>query len=275
VSDPGSGELLRAALDASLRTLRSSLAALGGDADADAIHNARVEVRKMRSLVATYAPLVEAAWAQEWSERLADLGAALGSARDATVLIETLRPASARIPEAERASWSSLIADLRARERSGQAGLLSYLSSEETRSLLARLDGALASLHVRGPVPASRVVPGLLRERWKKIRRRARRARREPADRDLHRLRIAAKHLRYAAEAFEPVCGRRVRRVARAAERLQSVLGDYHDIADARAALRRMPAAPTIADADADLERRGRACLAKWPKRWKALADLR
>lgn len=275
MTDLGSGELLRAALGSSLRTLRSSLAALGVEADVDAVHNARVEVRKMRSLIATCAPLVDPTWAEEWCERLADVAAALGSARDATVLVETLQRASNCVPEAERGSWSSVIADLRARERSGRARLLAYLSSEQTRSLIGRLDGALAAPRVQGAAAASHVVPGLLRERWKKIRRRARRARREPTDRGLHRLRIAAKHLRYAAEAFEPVCGRRARRVARAAERLQSVLGDYHDIANARATLRELPAAPAIAAVDAELERRGRACLAKSTKRWKALADLR
>ncbi len=59
-----------------------------------------------------------------------------------------------------------------------------------------------------------------------------------PTDQQLHQIRIAAKRLRYAAEAAEPVVGKRARRVASAAERLQTQLGDHHDAVVAEAWLR-------------------------------------
>ena len=51
----------------------------------------------------------------------------------------------------------------------------------------------------------------------------------KPSDTQLHRIRIASKQLRYAAEAAEPVIGKAARRTARRAKDLQTVLGDHHD----------------------------------------------
>ena len=61
------------------------------------------------------------------------------------------------------------------------------------------------------------------------LRHRVRSAGRHPSDSELHRIRIGAKQLRYAAELAAPVLGRRARRMAKAAESLQTVLGEHHD----------------------------------------------
>jgi CHAD domain-containing protein len=50
-----------------------------------------------------------------------------------------------------------------------------------------------------------------------------------PSDADLHEVRIRAKRVRYAAEAVAPVVGKNARAFAKAAARLQDVLGDLHD----------------------------------------------
>jgi len=47
----------------------------------------------------------------------------------------------------------------------------------------------------------------------------------------LHAVRIAAKHLRYALEALEPIAGRWARKAARRVGKLQDVLGEEHDAA--------------------------------------------
>ena len=65
-----------------------------------------------------------------------------------------------------------------------------------------------------------------------------RKAGRHPSDRDLHRIRIGAKQLRYAAEAATPVVGERARRTAKKAERLQEILGEHHDAVNAEEWLR-------------------------------------
>jgi CHAD domain-containing protein len=49
------------------------------------------------------------------------------------------------------------------------------------------------------------------------------------ADAALHEVRKSAKRLRYAAEAAASIHGKRARRLARAAERIQQVLGEHQD----------------------------------------------
>ncbi len=64
------------------------------------------------------------------------------------------------------------------------------------------------------------------------------RARQAPADatRDvaLHEARKAAKRARYAAEAVEPVFGKKARRFGKRMKAVQSVLGDHQDAVTAR-----------------------------------------
>lgn len=59
-----------------------------------------------------------------------------------------------------------------------------------------------------------------------------------PADAALHEVRKSAKRLRYAAEAAASIHGKRARRLARAAEHIQQVLGDHQDSLVTRELLR-------------------------------------
>jgi CHAD domain-containing protein len=54
----------------------------------------------------------------------------------------------------------------------------------------------------------------------------------------LHRIRIASKQLRYAAELSTPVIGKGAHRTAKAGKRLQTLLGDHHDAVSAERWLR-------------------------------------
>jgi CHAD domain-containing protein len=76
---------------------------------------------------------------------------------------------------------------------------------------------------------------------WKRLRTRVLRAAgergRHTESGDLHDVRKAAKRVRYAAEALAPLPGKGARRMVKAHERIQTVLGDLHDDAVAQAAL--------------------------------------
>jgi CHAD domain-containing protein len=73
------------------------------------------------------------------------------------------------------------------------------------------------------------VFPALVRSQWKTLRRRVRKAGRHPSEHQLHRIRIASKQLRYAAEAATRVAGKAARRTANRAEDLQTILGEHHE----------------------------------------------
>ena len=85
---------------------------------------------------------------------------------------------------------------------------------------------------------ASEVLPSLVGARWHALRRQIRKSGHDPSDERLHRIRIKSKQLRYAAEAATPVIGKAARRTARAAEDLQTLLGEHHDAVTAESWLR-------------------------------------
>ena len=94
-----------------------------------------------------------------------------------------------------------------------------------------------------GPDTAARqVLPLLVSGHWVKLRRKVRKAGSVPSDRQLHRIRILSKQLRYASEAADPVVGKPARRTARRAEALQAILGDrVRDSVTAVAWLEQLP----------------------------------
>jgi CHAD domain-containing protein len=95
--------------------------------------------------------------------------------------------------------------------------------------------------------PARKVLPRLVGQRWRALRREVRKAGPHPSDRALHSMRIRAKELRYAAESATPVIGGPARRTAMAAENVQNVLGDHHDAVSAELWFRTQARSATLA----------------------------
>ena len=93
------------------------------------------------------------------------------------------------------ADWEAIVA--------GSLGEWAYLDSDEYVGLLDRLveAGTEPKLTLAASAPAAKVLPDLVAVPWKRLRRDARRLGAEPADEELHALRIRAKRARYAAEA--------------------------------------------------------------------------
>jgi CHAD domain-containing protein len=112
---------------------------------------------------------------------------------------------------------------------------------------------------------------------WKALARRAKAADASPTDPALHALRIRAKRARYAAEALAPFVGPRSSGFARAAARLQDVLGRHQDAVVAIDTLSRVATrSPELAFAAGWISA-GRARVradtrAAWPKAWRSLA---
>src|SRR5206468_10859672 len=73
---------------------------------------------------------------------------------------------------------------------------------------------------------------------WRQLRKGVAALPDQPADAELHRIRILAKRVRYAAEAAEPIAGKIAARTADAAAALQDVLGDHQDSVTAQQWLR-------------------------------------
>jgi CHAD domain-containing protein len=210
--------------------------------EAEAVHQARVAIRRMRSDLRTFRSVLDAAWANELRERLRWIGDTLSAARDADVLLARLDADGEALPQVDRRRIDTVIAPLRdTREEAYRAVAATLREPRYVELLGAIVEAARAPvLGTYADTPAGDAATVVVGGAWKKLRKAVRRRSRPPADRELHDIRIKAKRVRYAAEAIAPAAGRRARRLARRVEALQTVLGTQHDAATASATLRRI-----------------------------------
>ena len=117
----------------------------------------------------------------------------------------------------------------------GRAEAMARISREQAGDRRHRLTDEMLvlwegpALRPKASKPAETVLPDLLERTWRDVRGAGRTARRSSTEAHLHALRIRLKGLRYGCETVALVAGKPARRTARAAERLQTRLGDLHD----------------------------------------------
>jgi len=268
-------EVLRPAAEGArlvaLRQLDEARAALeraGDPEDDEAIHDVRVALRRLRSSLAAYRPLLDEPTARTALERAGRLARQMGGARDTEVWLAWLAPRRESARARRRAALDALGAELEARyrleraralegvgdrfeefEAELRASLLTYsaqvtsanapaaptfalAASDALRCAAAELEGALAA--VAGPNDA-------LAE---------------------HRSRIAAKRVRYVLEPLRALVDGPPAALGQL-RRLQDLLGDRNDRArlgeTLRAALERAALATTQGLAEAVRARDERA----------------
>jgi CHAD domain-containing protein len=234
------GDVVRAALAVSVETLVREDAALRLEVDEEAVHRARVSVRRLRSDLRTFSPLLDETWAGGLRERSRWLQDGFSAARDADVLLVRLRRQSAELPDADGRGLEQTLAPLRAAREAAYQRLRSMLREPRYPALLQELVEAAKRppFNANADAAARSVIPEIVAGAWSTLRKRVRKRTRPPTDRELHRIRIAAKRVRYAVDAVAPVAGRSAVRLARAVERMQTILGDQHDAVGACERLR-------------------------------------
>lgn len=217
--------------------LRNEDAALAGDGEG--IHQMRVAVRRWRAILSAFAPLFPVKQRRRASGELKWLGDALGDARNLDVftggLLRTARTALPVASEFERLA----VAAERRRQNAHAAAAAAISSTRYTETLLALLrwlDGD--DWHSEGAAPLRQpietVAPVLLDRGMAKARKRARNFSSQSAKKR-HKLRIALKKLRYAAELFAGLCDPpAAKQFIQRLKRLQDDLGDVNDVRVAR-----------------------------------------
>jgi CHAD domain-containing protein len=232
-------ELLRHELSAAvLRVMRQDPGVRLGE-DPEAVHQARVGTRRVRSSLRTFDTVLEPDWTSRLRAEAKWLADRLGEVRDADVLLARLRGDIAQLPEADQQPARRLLERLRRQRAGARTQLLEAMREDRYTRLLEDLLGAAsAPAVVDGDRPAAATLVPLVAGAWRKLRREVRRAGDEPSDEQLHAIRIRAKRCRYAAEMVAPVVGAPATRFAAGAEAIQEILGDHHDAIVAQAWLR-------------------------------------
>ena len=213
----------------------------------DVIHPTRVAIRRLRSTLRTFAPLIDAPESAALEGELVWFAGLLGGVRDADVLRVRLDRLVAELPDelvlgpvatridnelrAERAERLRAVA-----QTLNSARLMTLLESVQRWRLAPPLTAAAEA-------PAGKVAKFLRRSR-RKLHRRLRAASRATQGQEqlVHRARKAGKRFRYAAELASPTLGDRATEQAREAEALQDLLGEHQDSVVSAAALRRFGA---------------------------------
>jgi CHAD domain-containing protein len=265
-------ELVRAAFAADIAHLHEVDARLRAGPAAQDVHAARVSVRRLRAHLRTFAPLFDEAWAAELGAQLRWLGDGLSAARDADVVLSDVVALAAGLTGAAPERVAAALEPIRARQIAAYERLAELVHDPRYTALLGALAGAVREprLTPAAQAPAEAMIAILMKPVWRRVRNAVRRAGRTPADADLHRIRIKAKYLRYAAEAMEPVAGRRAKRFAGRVERLQARLGKQHDAVNAAGILRECQAGSGAAALEAELAARETAVALKLRRRWRA-----
>lgn len=230
-----------------LRQLRLNEAILLDRRDAEALHQARVAIRRLRSAFSLFGDIVDDERSRVLREDLKRLSGVLGEARNLDVFLAETLPAE-RLRRPDETGLLNLETALETKRTETYAAVERLLRSAEWRGLV--LD--VAAWAYAGPwlapkgkkaamrlaQPARSFAAGALEKRLKQVRKRGQKLA-EIGDDDRHQVRIAAKKLRYGVEFFAALYGGKKRRKAAEAflkrvKRLQGALGELNDIATAR-----------------------------------------
>lgn len=238
-------EVFRIVARACLRHTRlNERAFLEAGHDRDALHQMRVALRRLRSALSLFAPLLEAdPRAASFADEIKRVAEPFGRARNLDVYL------GATLPALARARPDAGLDDLRARaeaERERAYGaVLAILDSPQWRGLLLDLVGWIETGGWAERADAGEdtrdFAAGVLERARRRLKSRARGLKRlDPEAR--HRARIAGKKLRYGAEFFAGLYPKRKARRRRAAfgaalADLQDHLGTLNDWQTARSVI--------------------------------------
>lgn len=233
---PTAGAVLAAALRTDIARLVQWEPAVVAD-EPDAVHQMRVTTRRLRSVLASYRPLLDptAAGPQgtvpELRGELSWLARVLGVARDAEVRTARFVALADQCPP-DIATW--LIGEEKTAYTRAHADIRAALASNRYHDLRNHLHwwGETPPLAPDSDDEATIVLPHILRRDRTRVRRLIRRETTIDPEKHLealHEIRKSAKRLRYSAEVATATLGPGTTEWAHQAKTLQTILGNHRD----------------------------------------------
>lgn len=205
------------------------------------VHQMRVALRRLRSTITVFHPVLDCPELQAAAFGLKALGQRLGPTRDWDVfLTDTLPPVTAAFPEERR--LRRLAAAAGRRRQQCHAALREFLEGAEFRRLGIEL-AWLAGARCWHPAPPAEADGDLSLRGFAAdvLGRRLRKLHGDMAGQDaagLHKLRLRAKRARYAVELFESLYpGKPTRRLIHRLTEVQDGLGSLNDLSVAETLL--------------------------------------
>ena len=218
---------------------RNEAGAIAGD-DPEFVHQARVAIRRLRSALRLFAPVLPTSFIEIYSPRWRTVAGSLGGARDWDVFLdETLAPLETAFPG--DADLARVREKGEAIQAQAQASAGVTLGKPDYSQLLLAFTAALFRLDsTPAAAPASKADRKLTDFARRRLRRRARQIAQLASDHGKmnatrrHEMRIAFKKLRYALEFFAPILpAKRLRQYQPALAQIQDLLGQLNDLVTA------------------------------------------
>lgn len=228
-------EAFRAILADCLGAASAQAGVLRAGRSVEALHHLRVALRRLEVMLGAFGKAFAQDWFTDLRSRTKAISAKLSPARDLDVFLHDLWPAAT----GEGGDFAVLRRDAEALRDEAWVGVEACLASEDFSHLLDDVAALSRSrLPMGGEEKLKTVARGLLKTAAKRAQKRGRRAR-GLEERELHRLRIALKKLRYVAQTFAPLYKKQKVKSSYlgALKRLQAELGHLNDIAHARATI--------------------------------------
>lgn len=207
---------------------------LNDPADGAALHDFRVAVRRLRTTLRAYRPLLDEGIGRKPRKLLGDIADATNRVREAEVALAWLEPLTTGMTAGERVGLRWLIERIEQRRTEEQAACLGQIRTgfdAATRQLrkglteyrqTVALEPSITDVSFRAALQAAALEAAReLGQLLAKVQ--------HPDDDDGHRARIAAKRLRYL---WEPVKGAlaEAKTLVDRLKRLQDLLGELHDL---------------------------------------------
>jgi CHAD domain-containing protein/CYTH domain-containing protein len=195
--------------------------------DTEALHDFRVAVRRLRSIVRAYRPWLGRAASRKIRACLRTLGAVTNTGRDAEVQVAWLEASRTGLSRSERSGLNWLLRRLRATRRSGYESARRH-AREDFENIAETLTGRLQARIETEPTMRE-VFAGLLADHVDDFESHLSVLRGNREREAVHAMRIRAKRLRYLLEIWRSeVDG--VRELLRPLKGIQTLLGELHDM---------------------------------------------
>ncbi|WP_409048208.1 CHAD domain-containing protein [Microbacterium sp. HA-8] len=228
---PPIGDVVREIVRASAATVVDTRGAALAD-ETDGVHRHRTAVRRVRSVLAAFAPPLDPAAARRVRVVFAEWGGQLGVVRDAEVRADAAAQALEKQQIADDGIRRRLVDDELMQYQRLHARLVELAEGERLAEADALLRDLAADPVLEGAEEsARRALRRILRREVRRVRRAAKRQ--DGSVERLHEVRKAGRRLRYVGEAIgaaTPLFADIVADLAAAGEAVHDLLGDHRDL---------------------------------------------
>jgi len=202
--------------------------------DPEELHDLRVAGRRLDAVLRQFQAFLPPEFLKVRTT-LKSVLTALGHARDLDVAIGELQIFHRKLPKSDRVALEPLKEHLMSERDRARAQMLSVLDSiwvqKNLQELTSLLNVPVAALETSQADLALHTAPGLIRQRFRKLRKRAELLGADSSTDEYHEVRGQVKKLRYALEAVAALYGKPADDMIRALRRWQENLGLQQDAA--------------------------------------------